>query len=335
MNMPANIGEMFYYGNVPWHGKGTELNEPANKEEAIVYGGLDWEVEMVPLRTDEEPSSKVGTRVGIARKDKPKGHPERVLGVTHKGFKPLQNREGIRIFDAIFGKGKRVYHTGGYLGAGEVIWLLAKLPKNIQVEKGDQVIPYALFTNSHNGSIAIDFRLTTVRVVCQNTLSVALTDKNTKTFFKSAHQGDYSYLQLDVETFFEDTLEAVDELEDQFKQMMNMKFDDDLVKEYIESVFPIPVEPRRAKIDQRTMNQYLSRVEKTKNARMKIAHLRLYGKGSDLPGVNESLWGTFNAVLEYVDHNEKGGDISIPTGLFGPAAAIKRKAFGLALQYLS
>jgi hypothetical protein len=140
---------------------------------------------------------------------------------------------------------------------------------------------------------------------------------------------------LDVEAFFEDTLEAVDDLEAQFREMMNRKFDDDLVKEYIESVFQMPVEPRRAKIDQRIRNQYLSRVEKVKDARMKIAQLRLYGKGSDLPGVSESLWGTFNAVLEYVDHHGKDGDISISSGLFGSAAALKRKAFNLALQYLS
>ena len=155
---------------------------PANIQEAIKAGGLDWEVGMVPLKTAEDPPSRVDSRVAIVRKDRPKGNPGRVIGVTHKGFKPLQNREGLRIFDAIFGK-------------GEVIWLLAELPGNIVVGKKDTVKPYALFTNSHNGSIAIDVRLTTVRVVCRNTLSLALMDKDKKTFFKHAHQGDYQHLQ--------------------------------------------------------------------------------------------------------------------------------------------
>jgi len=65
---------MFYYGEVPWHGEGKELDQPANMEEAIKYGGLDWEVEMVGLRTDEEQPSRVDTRVAIVRKDRPKGH---------------------------------------------------------------------------------------------------------------------------------------------------------------------------------------------------------------------------------------------------------------------
>ena len=332
--MPANVGEMFYYGDIPWHGEGLKLSHPANIQDAIKAGGLDWEVEMVPLKTAEDPPSRVDNRVAIVRRDRPKGDPGRVIGVTHKGFKPLQNREGIRIFDTIFGKGKRVYQTGGYLGKGEVVWLLAELPGNILVGKEDNVKPYALFTNSHNGSIAIDVRLTTVRVVCQNTLSLALMDKERKTFFKHAHQGDYRRLETDLEAFFSSTLNAVDNVRVQFKGMMDRKFDDDMTREYIENLFPVPREPASARTDKRVRNQYLTRVDKVRKAREKIAHLRLYGKGTDLPGVKESLWGTFNAVLEYVDHYERDEGIGISWSLLGSGAVLKRKAFGMAIEYL-
>jgi len=332
--MPPNVGEMFYYGDVPWHGEGKKLNQPANFEEAILVGGLDWEVGMVPLCTAEDPPSPVTSRLAIVRQDRPNGHPKRVLGVAHKGFRPLQNREGIRIFDSIFGKGKRVYHTGGYLGAGEVVWAMAELPKNITVTAKDQVKTYSLFTNSHNGSIAIDFRLTTVRVVCQNTLSLALKEKDKRTFFKRAHQGNYEGLQQEVESFFADTLKAADELEVRFKQMIERKFDDDLIKAYLENLFPEPTKPARAVIDSRVMNLYLARVNKVKEARRQISGLRLNGKGSDIKGVKESLWGTFNAVLEFVDHYEKNSGNNIASNLFGRGAALKRKAYDQALDYL-
>ncbi len=332
--MPANVGEMFYYGNVPWHKKGVKLNKPADMEEAILAGGLDWDVGMVGLVTDEVPSSVAETRVAIVRKDRSKGHPGRVLGVTHRGFKPLQNRDGIRIFDSIFGRGKRVYHTGGYLGSGEVIWVLAELPKTIRVTKKDEVKPYALFTNSHNGSIAIDFRLTTIRVVCQNTLSLALDDKDKKTFFKHAHQGNYKDLQFEIESFFEDTLKAVDDLETQFKQMMERKFDDDLIREYIEKVFPLPKKPESAQTNKRVMGFYNARLRKAEQARMNTARLRLYGDGTNIPGVKESLWGVFNAVLEYSDHYESTRHDGISSSLFGTGAVLKRKAYNLALDYL-
>jgi phage/plasmid-like protein (TIGR03299 family) len=332
--MPANVGEMFYYGDVPWHGQGKKLGQPANLKEAIQAGGLDWDVGIAPICTDEEPPSPVKTRLAIVRQDRPKGHPRRVLGVAHKGFKPLQNRRGIEIFDSIFGKGKRVYHTGGYLGTGEVVWVMAELPKNIRVTDKDQVKTYSLFTNSHNGSIAIDFRLTTVRVVCQNTLSLALKEKDNRTFFKRAHQGSYEELQQEVESFFSDTLKAADELETQFKNMLDRKFDDNLIKTYIENLFPEPTKPARADVDSRVQNLYQARVQKTKEAHSQISNLRLTGKGSNIKGVKESLWGTFNAVLEFIDHHEKNSGNNIASNLFGIGAALKRKAFDLALGYL-
>jgi phage/plasmid-like protein (TIGR03299 family) len=333
--MPANVGEMFYYGDVPWHKQGKKLDQPANMETAIQAGGLNWEVDMVPLCTSENPSSSVKSRLAIVRQDRHKGHPERVLGVVHRGFKPLQNQEGIKIFDSIFGKGKRVYHTGGYLGAGEVVWVMAELPKNIQVTDSDTVKTYSLFTNSHNGSIAIDFRLTTVRVVCQNTLSLALKEKDKRTFFKRAHQGNYDGLKQDVEWYFADTLKAAEDLEIQFKKMLGRKFDDDLIKAYIETLFPEPTRPARAHIDSRVEKLYLARAKKAKEARSQISYLNLNGKGSDIKGVKGSLWGTFNAVLEFIDHHDKNSGNNIASNLFGTGAALKRKAYDLALSNLS
>lgn len=68
--MPANVGEMFYYGDVPWHGQGKKLDQPANLEEAIRAGGLDWDVDMVPLCTKENPPSPVTSRLAIVRQDR-------------------------------------------------------------------------------------------------------------------------------------------------------------------------------------------------------------------------------------------------------------------------
>lgn len=246
----------------------------------------------------------------------------------------MQNRQGIKIFDSIFGKDKKVYHTGGYLGAGEVVWVMAELPKDIKVTDKDQVKTYSLFTNSHNGSIAIDFRLTTVRVVCQNTLSLALKEKDKRTFYKKAHQGNYEELQQEVESFFSDTLKAADDLETQFKKMLDRKFDDELTKAYIENLFPEPTRPAMADRDSRVENLYLSRVKKAREARKKISSLRLNGKGSEITGVQGSLWGTFNAVLEFIDHHEKNSANNIASNLFGTGASLKRNAYDQALGYL-
>jgi hypothetical protein len=153
--MPANVGEMFYYGEVPWHGLGTRAAAPVTVEQALKLGGLDWEVGECPIQTCEEPSSPVSRRKALVRLDRPPGHAQRVVGVVHQGFRPLQNREGVMLVDAIFGHGQAVYHTGGYLGCGEVGWLLAQIAQRIVVGNAaadDTIEAYALFCNSHDGS---------------------------------------------------------------------------------------------------------------------------------------------------------------------------------------
>jgi hypothetical protein len=173
-----------------------------------------------------------------------------------------------------------------------------------------------------------------VRVVCRNTLSLALKGKDKRTFFKKAHQGNYEALQQEVEAFFADTLKAADELEIRFKQMLQKKFNDDQAKAYLEHLLPEPKKPARADADSRANNLFMARLKKVNEARSQIRHLRLNGKGTDITGVKESLWGTFNAVLEFIDHYEKNSGNNIASNLFGTGAALKRKAYDQAIGYL-
>jgi hypothetical protein len=130
-------------------------------------------------------------------------------------------------------------------------------------------------------------------------------EEDKRAFFKRTHQGNYEALQQEVESFFADTLKAADDLKTRFKQMLDRRFDDDLIKAYLENLFPEPTKPARADDDSRVKNLYLARLQKIKEARSQISRLRLNGKGSDIRGAKESLWGTFNAVLEFIDHYEK------------------------------
>ena len=143
--MAHNIGEMFYYGDRPWHTLGKRLEQPATLDEALKHGGLDWEVEFKPLAVAGEAESSAPHRRAVVRKDRKPGQAGRVIGVVHPGFGPLQNRAGAEMFDALLGQGQPIYHTGGYLKNGEVVWLLARLPRDIQVRGDDVVETYLLF----------------------------------------------------------------------------------------------------------------------------------------------------------------------------------------------
>ena len=327
--MPADVGEMFYTGETPWHGLGIALAKPATLDEALKAGGLNWEVGTVDLMTADDPPSPVDKRKAIVRLDRPGGHEGRVLGVAHRGFQPLQNRDGAMLFDAIFGQGKPVYHTGGYLGHGEVVWLLAKIDKPLEIAPNDIVQPYALFANSHDGSMAFNIRLTTVRVVCRNTLAMSMREKRFGQQFRRAHQGTLREHAEAAQEFFGATLKELDFVADTFTGLTKRPCNDAKFQEILHALLPEPKKPRNADRNPGLKKAWENRVADVLAARKKIAELRETGKGMDLDGSRGTFWGVLNAVLEFVDHHRKIKGSRLSYALMGDGMDLKVKAFNL------
>jgi phage/plasmid-like protein (TIGR03299 family) len=329
--MPANVGEMFYTGEMPWHGEGLPLARPATVEEALAAGRLDWRVGEVGLLTGDDPPLPVPTRKAIVRLDRPAGHNERVLGVAHRGFQPLQNRDGAMLFDAIFGRGQPVYHTGGYLGCGHVVWLLAKIDNPREIARGDLVQPYALFANSHDGSIAIYIKLTTVRVVCQNTLALALKEQSGPVFRRS-HQGRLVDHAEAARIFFAATMKQLDYVAGKFVYLSSKLCREEQFKQILEALLPEPKKPRNADANPGLLKAWQTNTERVRIARQKISDLRRSGVGMDLDGSRGTFWGVLNAVLEYVDHHQEGDKAGPAYALMGDGMDLKSKAFSLVLD---
>lgn len=326
--MPANVGEMFYTGDVPWHGLGRRLEEPATLDEALEVGGLNWEVGEVDLMTTDTPPSPVPRRKAIVRCDRPPGDERRVLGVVHRGFSPVQNREAGLLFDAIFGHGKRVYHTGGYLGGGETVWLLARLDRTITVGRDDIVQPYALMANSHDGSMAFNIRLTTIRVVCQNTLSLAMRQR-LGLEFRRPHRGAFVDHARAAQEYFEATMRELHEAEASFVLLSKRRCRDEKLNEILLALIPDPPRPRNADRNPSVMKAWRTKVDAAVAARARIKELTTSGKGQDMEGSKGTFWGALNAILEYVDHHQKVDQPRIAYALLGDGMGLKMRAFRL------
>ena len=330
--MSDDIGAMFYHGERPWHGLGRELPRPATLEEALRHGELDTTVELLPLATDEAQPDAVPQRFAVARRDRRPGDPGRILGVVHPGFVPLQNRTGAELFHRLLDLGDARYHTGGYLRDGEVVWLLARLPGEIVVTPDDRVETYVLYSNSHDGTRAIDIRLTTVRVVCRNTLSLALSSEQLHRPFRRAHRHPARVLEIDAKRFFAQVRRRIEETQSLLRRLQAASCDDEAFARFLRVLLPDPAMPGGAAPESPPTKAWRTRVENLRVDRQTIARIRRVGvPDADVPPDPATWWGSVNAVSAWTDHVQRIGGHRYAHALFGAGDRLKRRAIELAV----
>lgn len=321
------IGRMFYYGDRPWHGLGKRLDQPATLEDALLHGGLDWEVELRPLTVAGEAASRAPQRRAVVRKDRKPGEEGRVIGVVHPGFVPLQNRAGAEMFDTLLGQGRPSYHTGGYLRDGEVVWLLARLPEDIKVRGEDVVETYLLFSNSHDGSSAIDIRLTTVRVVCQNTLSLALQNRAVGKVLRRAHDGRYRLLKEQACAFFDFSVQQSRQTQALFGRLAETGCDDAAFETFLTQLLPDPARPVAAGSNPALERAWQTRLVNTRAARAQVWSVRREGiPARDIEPEEQTWWGALNTVTGWVDHVQDTEADRYAHILFGAGDRLKTTA---------
>jgi len=230
--MPAAVESLFYTKiterDVPWHGLGIAVPESPTSEDAIRLAGLDWRVESQPMYLGN------GTLIPDAYANV-RSSDNKVLGIVGNRYKIVQNTDAFAFTDALLGEGVK-YETAGSLCDGKVIWMLAKLPQKYEV-LGDEVTPYVVFTNTHDGSGSVKVAMTPVRVVCQNTLNAGL--RQAKRTWTARHTGNINDKMNDAM----DTLKLADEYmkatQEVFEDLYKVKTTDAQVVQLVNNIVPI------------------------------------------------------------------------------------------------
>lgn len=230
--MPTNVETMFYTREAPWHDLGTRVEEAPNSEEALKLSGLDWNVIQQPIMTENSVPIP-GYKANIRDTD------NRVLGVVSDRYRVVQNSEAFAFTDALLGEGVK-YETAGSLQDGRKIWLLAKLPDKYIIE-GEQIEPYLVFSSSHDGSGAIKVAMTPVRVVCQNTLNLAL--GSAKRIWSTVHVGELAAKMDEAHSTLQLAEKYMTNLGGEFAKLAKIKLTDSKVMEYIEMLLPMDEDP--------------------------------------------------------------------------------------------
>ena len=275
--MPANVETMFYVREKPWHGLGTRVEQAPTSQEALELAGLNWRIEGRPIY-DERGQIIPGYQANTRDSD------NAVMGIVSGRYSIVQNADAFAFTDFLVGDGI-TYETAGSLRGGRQIWLLGKMPERYIA--GDKFEPYICFTNTHDGSGAIRCCMTPVRVVCNNTLNMAL--KGAKRSWSTRHIGDVLGRVNDAR----ETLELADKymlsLEQEADKLANETMNIDEVKKSLDRLFPVD--------DNATDRQ--KQTAKDAKDQIMVCMIR-----PDLAKFIGTKWGFLNAVSDYVGHGE-------------------------------
>lgn len=276
--MAANVETMFSVREKPWHGLGTVVMDAPTSAEALKLAGLDWDVVQEPIYTSFREKVE-GYKANVRDSDR------KVLGVVSDRYKVVQNVDAFSFTDELLGKGVR-YETAGSLQDGRKVWLLARLPREYIIA-GERISPYLVFSNTHDGSGSVKVAVTPVRVVCNNTLNLAL--ETARRSFSMVHTGNIrDKIQEAKDTLFM-AEEYMDCLGMEFEQLRRQKMTDAQVKEYIG--FLIPME--EGATPTQTKNTVRLREDMTKR----------YYDAPDLKKVGNNAYRFINAVSDFATHS--------------------------------
>ena len=277
--MAALVETMYSTREKPWHGLGVVVKEAPTSEEALRLAGLDWNVVQEPIYTPFREKIE-GFKANVRDSDR------KVLGVVSDRYKVIQNVEAFSFTDELLGQGVR-YETAGSLSGGKRVWLLARLPREYIIA-GERISPYLVFSNTHDGSGSVKVAVTPVRVICNNTLNLAL--ETAQRSFSMVHTGNIS----DKITEARDTLfkaeSYMDRLGAEFEQLHQQKVTDAEVQKYIELL--IPMESNATRTQEKNVN------------RLREDLAMRYYDAPDLQKVEKNAYRFINAVSDFATHAE-------------------------------
>lgn len=310
--MTAHVETMAYRGATPWHGLGNTLtgNDINEWKQAA---GLTWDAVMSPVHYQTASNLyQMADKAVIYRSDT-----EVPLGVVGSGYKPVQPGEVLEFFRDLTELGDFHMETAGVLFGGKKLWALARHDEEANLGKGDIVRPYLLLSTGLDGMTATTASFTTVRVVCHNTLQLALRSGEDKV--RVTHRSTFNESEVKAQ------LGAIDstfgEWIENAVRLTKIKMTPDDTRQMYGHIFS-----PKYKYDE------MSPVEQTKvldSTLVQMAmHSATYFPGQELLTAKGTAWGALNGITAFLDHHRptRTADARLDSSWFGPGYGLKQRA---------
>ncbi len=322
--MAHAVQQMAYVGQTPWHQLGNQLPAKQPIEIWAQKAGMDWEIRDTPVRYLTE---QVGALGSIMTFDDQKvlyrSDTKAALSVVSGRYQVVQPREVLEFYRDLTEISGFELETAGVLKEGKKFWALAKTGKETVLKGNDVVKGYLLLATSCDGTLATTATPTTIRVVCNNTLQIAL-------------NGASSAIKVPHSTNFDP--QAV-------KKQLGIA-----VSQWDAFMYRMKTLSERKVKSHEAMNYFLKVICNTDshvdpaqglmNERALKAVQALYdgkGMGSELASASGTAWGLLNSISQYVDHEKRARsqEYRLDSAWFGQGAALKQRALDHALQLVA
>jgi phage/plasmid-like protein (TIGR03299 family) len=325
IDVSTGTAAIAFVGATPWHKLGQRLTADADIGTWTREAGLAWEVLRAPVQYAVGEQFELHTM--LVRDVLYRGDTNQPLGVVGKNYHIVQPEQVMGFFDKLVRVGGFSLETAGALSDGKRIWALAKIGEGAPIIGQDHVMPYLLLSTSYDGTMATTAKLTTIRVVCNNTITAALYEPGTKnngrgiaTTVKVNHNAKFNADQVrkDLGIF----TNSFDKWIIQTKMLAQQEINLDKAADMTAKLIAPTMKAQEGKVVDVTANKGYKRVMELFDGQ---------AIGADMAGFTK--WGWLNAVTQLVDH-ERGKDQGrrLNSAWFGDGDRMKSAAYQIAIE---
>lgn len=311
------VESMAYVGQTPWHGLGQALSEQQPLEVWEKEAGMDWQIEKAPVRFITGKKDYLGEirdfedKHVLYRSDS-----LMPLSVVSNRYKVVQPREILEFYRDLTEVSGFELETAGVLKGGKKLWALARTGQSTSLKGNDTTNGYVLLATACDGTMATTAQFTSIRVVCNNTLAIALSG-HSHGVVKVPHSTSFDAQAVKRELGI--SVSAWDEFMYRLRTLSDRKVNIRGAQTYLQKVFTTETK-QGLHTNEKAMQQALSLYEGN-------------GRGSRLASSQNTAYGLLNSVTEFIDHKQRASSVDnrLDSAWFGKGAAIKQKALEEAL----
>lgn len=322
--MAHQVATMAFTGDTPWHALGSRLPEKQPIEVWARKEGMDWTIRETPVRFNAAESGSDDAIQGfedhkvLFRSDNCKA-----LSVVSKRYKVVQPRAVLEFYRDLTQASGYELETAGILKEGRKFWALARTGKETKLKGKDLVQGYILLATSCDSSLSTVALHTSVRVVCANTLAVAI--DSAKGAVRVPHSTAFDPTMVKSQLGI--AVSQWDNFMARMRELTDCKVNDSASERFLRKLICQTDAPA-------------SPTERLTQARALKTIQDLYaghGRGADMASAKGTAWGLLNAVTQFVDHERRSrsADHRMDSAWFGAGASQKDRALAQALELVA